>query len=219
MAAASDGAQRGKPLCPINKQAQSVVPRALGEVCGRPVDRRGKLLRQQGNYELPMNWARWACRPGVVSAGRDAAGVRKFDAEAATFAFGAGGQGEVGAVTFGDFTYDGEADAAGFQFGRAGLVAATDQRAQACHQFGQLEGLVEVIVGAEVETADAVFEAVAGGQDQHRCAAAAPPQASSLSCKARTEARRSRASMIVPLPAITMPTRLLFGSLFFCATQ
>ena len=50
---------------------------------------------------------------------------------------------------------------------RAGLAgAAADECAQAGEEFGEVEGFDEVVVGAEVEAADAVCGAVARGEEE-----------------------------------------------------
>ena len=46
-------------------------------------------------------------------------------------------------------------------------LAAPDQRAHACVEFGERERLHEVVVGAGVESRDAVGERVLRGHDQH----------------------------------------------------
>jgi hypothetical protein len=51
-------------------------------------------------------------------------------------------------------------------------AAAPQQGAHPGQQFGEGEGLDQVIVGAEFETFDAVFDVVARGQEQHRHVAA-----------------------------------------------
>ena len=58
----------------------------------------------------------------------------------------------------------------------AARLAAADQRAQARLELGQIEGLGEVVVGAEVEALDALVEGVVGGEHQHRHARAAVAQ-------------------------------------------
>src|SRR5207244_374959 len=56
------------------------------------------------------------------------------------------------------------------------LVAAADEGAQASQQFFQLERLGQVVVGAEIQAANLVFDAAPGRQDQHvRLHAVAPP--------------------------------------------
>ena len=63
---------------------------------------------------------------------------------------------------------------------RPGLrLRAAHQRAHARGEFGHREGLGHVVVGAEVQAADAVVERVARGEHQHRRAVAGgaqPPQ-------------------------------------------
>jgi D-alanyl-D-alanine carboxypeptidase/D-alanyl-D-alanine-endopeptidase (penicillin-binding protein 4) len=55
--------------------------------------------------------------------------------------------------------------------------AAADQRVGARHQLVQVEGLEQVVVGAQVQPVHAVLHRVARGQDQHRHVLAARPRA------------------------------------------
>ena len=55
--------------------------------------------------------------------------------------------------------------------------AATGQRPHARFQFRQGEGLGQVVVGAGIEAAHAILDAVLRGQDQHRHGALARAQA------------------------------------------
>ena len=57
------------------------------------------------------------------------------------------------------------------------MGAAPRQRANSRHQFGAGEGFDKVIVGARFQAAHAVFDGVAGGQQQHRQGVAARAQA------------------------------------------
>ena len=47
-------------------------------------------------------------------------------------------------------------------------LVAPQEGAHACLQFDQREGFDQVVVGAGVQPVDAIFQGVAGGQDQHR---------------------------------------------------
>ena len=68
-------------------------------------------------------------------------------------------------------------------------AATAQQRAQPRQQLGEVEGLHEVVVGADVEPLDAVVHGVAGGQHQDRRRVARPPR-----CAGRPRARRCRAA-------------------------
>ena len=70
-----------------------------------------------------------------------------------------------------------ELDAVDAQLGRGFAARAPHQRAQARGKLVQIEGFDQVIVGAGVQTFDAVLDAVARGQDQHRHLVAARAQA------------------------------------------
>ena len=61
--------------------------------------------------------------------------------------------------------------------GWRGCTAAR-QRADACFQFVEVEGLGQVVVGAAVQAEDAVTHRAARGEDQHRRAQASAPPAS-----------------------------------------
>jgi len=63
------------------------------------------------------------------------------------------------------------------QLGAVMAVAAPDQRAGARLEFGQRERLGQVVVGTEVQAADAVVHRAVRGQDQHRQRVAARAQA------------------------------------------
>ena len=48
-------------------------------------------------------------------------------------------------------------------------AAAAQQRADPREQLGKRERLHEVVVRAEIKSEDAILDAVASGEDQHRC--------------------------------------------------
>ena len=43
-------------------------------------------------------------------------------------------------------------------------------------ELGQIEGLHEIVVGTAIQPDDPIANGIAGGEDQHRCAAAPTPQ-------------------------------------------
>ena len=61
-----------------------------------------------------------------------------------------------------------EAEVADFEDGRPLGIAPADERAQAGEQLRERERLDEVVVGAAVETRDAILDRVPRGQHQHR---------------------------------------------------
>lgn len=70
-----------------------------------------------------------------------------------------------------------QADAGVFDQHLGAPGAASQQRPQASLEFGQVEGLDQVVVGPGIQPGDAVFGGIPGGEDQYRQVGAAFTQA------------------------------------------
>jgi hypothetical protein len=72
---------------------------------------------------------------------------------------------------------------------RRGLASrATDQRAQACGEFVEIDGLLDLVVGAGIEAPDAVIDRIPRRQDEHR--RSHPPRALARDQRQAVDARQ-----------------------------